>query len=130
MCTKYWLTGGLSLPRKSSPSRFRCLPWTYATTTTTKAFHWSQSIGSTRMTPVSFVKTTETYVKTTESYEVCIWIVHLLKMTQTGLITASDQTVRAVHSCNLFVVIFQTVRLRPCKYKLISSTNRIISIAN
>ena len=34
-------------------------------------FHCSQSIGSTRMTPVCFVKTTESYVKIMESYEVC-----------------------------------------------------------
>ena len=69
------------------------------------------------MTPVSFVKTTESYVKTTELYEVCRlgWIVHLLKRTKTGLITASDQTVRAVHSCNSFVDTFQTVRLQPGK---------------
>ena len=70
------------------------------------------------MTPVSFVKTTESYVKTTESYEVCRlgWIVHLLERTKTGLITASDQTVRAVQSFNsLFVVTFQTVRLQPGK---------------
>ena len=69
------------------------------------------------MTPVSFVKTTESYVKTTESYEVCRldWIVHLLKRTKTDLITASDQTVRAVHSCNSCVVTFQTARLQPCK---------------
>ena len=60
------------------------------------------------MTPVSFVKTTE-------SYEVCRLGRHMAS-TFTGkdqegpnLITASDQTVRAVHSCNsLFVVTFQT----------------------
>ena len=57
------------------------------------------------MTPVSFVKTTE-------SYEVCR-LGHVMK---TGLINSSDQTVRAVHSCNsLFVVTFQTVRLQPGK---------------
>ena len=59
------------------------------------------------MTPVSFVKTTRLVDWVT------IWIVHLLERTKTGLITAYDQTVRAVHSCNsLFVVTFQTVRLQ------------------
>ena len=57
------------------------------------------------MTPVSFVKTTE-------SYEVCRLGHHM----KTGLITSPDQTVRAVHSCNsLFVVTFQAVRLQPGK---------------
>ena len=63
------------------------------------------------MTPVSFVKTTESYVKTTESCEVCRLGHHMdstfTGRTKTGLITASDHTVRAVHSCNsLFVVTF------------------------
>ena len=49
-------------------------------------FHWSPSIGKLRMTPVSFVKSTE-------SYEVCRWV--------TGIITTSNQTVWAVHSCNI-----------------------------
>ena len=74
------------------------------------------------MTPVSFVKATESYVKTTEYTRfvdwVTIWIhvVHLLERTKTGLITTSGQTVRAVYSCNsLFVVTFQRVRLQPGK---------------
>ena len=57
------------------------------------AFPWSPSIGKPRMTPVSFVKTTESYVfrwspsvgkprmtpvssvRTTESYKFCRWII-------------------------------------------------------
>ena len=31
---------------------------------------------------------------------IIIWVVHLSERTQTGLITASDQAVRAAHSCN------------------------------
>ena len=77
------------------------------------------------MIPVSFVKTTESYFKTTESYGVCR-LGHHLDSTFTGrdlngptcVKTASDQTVRAVHSCDsLFVVTFQTVRLQPGKKK-------------
>ena len=55
------------------------------------AFHWSASIGKHRLTPVSFVKTTESYevslvtinrqtlydtVKTTDTYEVFRWIIY------------------------------------------------------
>ena len=62
------------------------------------------------MIPEFFVKTTELYVKTTDT----IWIVHLPERTKTGLTTAMDQTVWAVHCCNsLFVVTFQTVSLWP-----------------
>ena len=88
-------------------------------------FHWSPSIGKSRMTPVSFVKTTESndvsfvtirFVKTAESYEVCRWLIRGLPSEymsniyrnvpkRVGLITASVQTVRAVHNCNSSLVL-------------------------
>ena len=82
------------------------------------------------MTPVSFVKTTESGIIRGLS----IWSPYgkyiFPEITKTGLITSTDQTVRAVHSCKrLFGVTFQTVRQQPGKYKLISSKNRIIIIA-
>ena len=40
-------------------------------------FYWPLSVGKSRMTPVSFVKTMGSYVKSTESYEVCRYGHHL-----------------------------------------------------
>ena len=61
------------------------------------AFHWAPSIGTLRMTPVPFVKSTE-------SYECADWVIILVVQLRNGLklvgpITTSDQTVRAMHSC-------------------------------
>ena len=77
------------------------------------------------MTPVSFVKTTESYVKTMESYEVCR-LGHHMDNTFTG----KDQTGpnnRIGPDCadraqlkSLFVVTFQTARLRPGKIQTYS----------
>ena len=63
------------------------------------------------MTPVSLVKTTESHVKATESYEACrlghhIWVLYLPERAETGIITASGQTVRAVHRCNRWSYIY------------------------
>ena len=54
-------------------------------------FRWSPSIGKPRMTPVP----TESYGKTTESHEVRR-LGDDMGSIETGRITASDQTVRAV----------------------------------
>ena len=96
-------------------------------------------IGHTQSAGLSFVKTTESYKVSLVNIKrqtslwlrysssrlrnhmrfvdwVTIWIIHILERTKTGLIAASDQTVRAVHSCNsLFVATFHTVRSRPGK---------------
>ena len=96
-------------------------------------FYWSPSIDKPRMTPVSFIKTTESYKvslvtinRQTSYYSgilyqnygiirglpmnhtrfadwVTIWLVHLPE--RAGLITTSDQTERAVHSCNSWFVL-------------------------
>ena len=69
------------------------------------------------MTPVFFVKTTESYAKTTESYEACR-LGHHMDSTFTGKDRNGPNNrigpdCAAVHS--LFVVTFQTVRLRSGK---------------
>ena len=58
------------------------------------AFYWSPSVGKLRMTPESFVKTTE-------SYDVADWV----RPEWADLITASDQTA-AVHRCNSWLCKF------------------------
>ena len=72
------------------------------------------------MTPVSFVKTTESYVKTMESCEVCR-LGHHMDNTFTGK-DQNGPNNRIGPDCagraqvkSLFVVTFQTVRLRPGK---------------
>ena len=65
-------------------------------------FHWSTSIGKARMTPVRFFMIRE---DCGIIYEVCrlghrMDRVHLPERIKTGLVTALDQIVRAVHSCN------------------------------
>ena len=84
------------------------------------SFDWSPSIGKPRMTPVSFVKTTKSYVKTTESYEVCR-LGHIYRI-ETGLIAATDQTVRAVHYCNSWFAGIFTL------FNTLSSTSLNISV--
>ena len=77
------------------------------------------------MTPVSFVKTTELYVKTMESYEVCR-LGHRMDNTFTGK-DQNGPNKRIGSDCagraqlkSLFVVTFQTVRLRPGKIQTYS----------
>ena len=72
------------------------------------------------MTPVSFVKTTESYVKNMESYEICR-LGHHMDNTFTGKDQngpynriGPDCAGRALLK-SLFVVTFQTVRLRSGK---------------
>ena len=92
-------------------------------------FHWSPSIGKPLMTPVFSVKTMESYDVCRRIIWVTIWVVPLPERTETvGLITASDQTVRAVHSYNswftqnynpkaLFVDISTVVRQHRNKFR-------------
>ena len=86
------------------------------------------------MTPVSFVKTTEAYdaslviIIWQTSYDsgilVYLWVIpgiffqlgslfgkyfYRNELKQVGLISASDQTVRAVYNCNSFSPLFKTI---------------------
>ena len=99
------------------------------------AFHWSPSIGKPHMTPVFFVKTTNhtrfhwsvVIINRKTSYEsgifrqdygiirglpmnhtrLPIWVVQLPEWTKrAGLMTESDQAVRAVRSCNSWLKSF------------------------
>ena len=92
-----------------------------------RGFNWSPLVGKPRMTSVSFVKTRNRASRlrnhTRFTDFVTIRVVHLPERIETGLITASeraiymernetnlstasDQTVRAVHSCSSWFPVF------------------------
>ena len=64
------------------------------------------------MTPVFFVNTTRLRSQPRFADLVIIWVLRLPERTKTGLITASDQTVRGVNSCNSWFHIFMDMCAR------------------
>ena len=97
-------------------ANFCLTPVSFVKTTESYGFHLSSSVGKPRMTPVTSIKTTEAYAVCQQIIRDLYLLGHHLGSTfkQAGLITASDQTVRAVHSINSRIDLKMLARKGEC----------------